>query len=60
MAKPKQILRLDSVTALKAISSLEKQAKQTSTDAVKKVLLSAGCEIADLVLKSSQAGREAA
>ena len=60
MAKPQKSHRLDPVAALDVISTLQEQAKNTSTDAVKKILLTAGCEIADLALEQSQAGSKAA
>lgn len=47
-------------TAIKLVSILEKQAKAVTDSNVKKILLSAGCDIADVVLKQEGLSRKAA
>lgn len=47
-------------TALKIVSLLQKQAKAVTDSNVKKILLTAGCEIADVVIKQEGAVRKAA
>ena len=47
-------------TALKIVSLLQKQAKAVTDTNVKKILLTAGCDIADVVIKQEVSIRKAA
>lgn len=51
---------IDSTEALHTIAILEKQAKKTCSESVKKILLCAGCSIADLAIAQNSPSREAA
>ena len=54
-----QTSSLDSAAALKLISAVEKLAATASDDA-KKILLAAGCQIADLVIEQTSSAQRAA
>jgi hypothetical protein len=45
--------------ALKIVDLLEKCAGQVGSDAAKKILLKAGCEIADIVLSENKVSKAA-
>jgi len=59
MAKPRKTAPLDAKSALRTISILERQAKQAAAESVKKILLRASCDIADLALAADSSAKAA-
>lgn len=52
--------QIDIAEAYKVVSLLQKGAKKITDQKIKKLVLTAGCEIADLVLESEVAVKRAA